>query len=197
MDIGNQDRFFESESRQVRKDWSWKDRVQLTGIWGASSSNLFATGFVRIPRKDPLGVVLHYNGVNWTPVRGEKFMRRPAGVWGTSRADIFVVGEGVHHFDGRSWHAMSTESEEEVVVPASNLPLMAVWGNSSTDVFAVAATTYSVLLHYSGTEPWREMSTGVKVPLNAVWGAGPKDVFVVGNFGTILHYEGKSCLPVR
>jgi hypothetical protein len=200
-DIGNQDRFFESESRHVRKDWSWNDHVQLTGIWGASSSNLFATGLVEIPRKGPMGVVLHYNGLNWKPVPGEKFMRSPAGVWGTSGTDVFVVGDGIHHFDGRSWHAESAESEEELTVTGPSFPLMGVWGSSSTDVFAVAGTTHrpkgSLLLHYDGTEPWREMSTGVKVALNAVWGAGPKDVFVVGNSGTILHYEGKSCLPVR
>ena len=26
--------------------------------------------------------------------------------------------------------------------------------------------------------------------LNAVWGAGPADVFAVGDYGTILHYDG-------
>jgi len=68
-------------------------------------------------------------------------------------------------------------------------PLMAVWGSSGSDVFAVGMN--GIILHYDGTS-WNAMSSGIIKYLSSVWGSSPNDVFVVGYGGAILHYGPKT-----
>ena len=65
--------------------------------------------------------------------------------------------------------------------------LIADWGNSGTDVFAVGQN--GTILHYNGTG-WTTQLAGTPNALLADWGSAAGDVFAVGEFGTILHYDG-------
>jgi hypothetical protein len=67
--------------------------------------------------------------------------------------------------------------------------LCAVWGSSSSDVFAVGYS--GTILHYDGTA-WSAMTAGTTNELSAVWGSSSSDVFAVGYAGTILHYDGSA-----
>jgi hypothetical protein len=104
------------------------------------------------------------------------------GIWGTSPADVFAVGESgsILHFDGANWDSMSSG--------VSGI-LFSVWGSSSTDVFVVGET--GVICHYDG-DSWSSMSSGVTKHLQGVWGTDNDSVFAVGNSGTIVHYDGTS-----
>jgi hypothetical protein len=111
--------------------------------------------------------------------------RAMKGVWGSSAKDVFIVGDGgtVVHYDGLSFAAMATGSDEE---------LRGVWGSSPSDVFAVGST--STVLHYDGVT-WSSMGTGPLTNyqyLYGVWGSSGKDVFAVGQTGSILHYDGSA-----
>lgn len=66
-------------------------------------------------------------------------------------------------------------------------PTEAVWGSSSSDVFAVG--DYGSILHYNGTT-WSPMASGTEEHLSGIWGSAANDVFAVGDYGTILHYNG-------
>ena len=65
----------------------------------------------------------------------------------------------------------------------------AVWGSSSSDVFAVG--WYGAILHYDGST-WSLMESGTDESLFGVWGSSASDVFAVGGSGTILHYDGST-----
>jgi len=65
--------------------------------------------------------------------------------------------------------------------------LQDVWGNSSTDVFAVGLA--GTILHYNGSV-WSIMTSPTNSDLWGVWGSNASDVFAVGDGGTILHYDG-------
>jgi len=67
--------------------------------------------------------------------------------------------------------------------------LHAVWGSSSSDVFAVGLS--GTILHYDGSS-WSTMTSGTTEGLNGVWGSSSSDVFAVGWNGTIVHYDGSS-----
>jgi len=66
----------------------------------------------------------------------------------------------------------------------------AVWGSSSSDVFA---TGYKgIILHYDGSS-WSKMSSAASIDyLYGIWGSSSSDVFAVGEGGTILHYDGST-----
>ena len=66
-------------------------------------------------------------------------------------------------------------------------PLLAIWGSSATDVFAVGSG--GTILHYNGSA-WSAMNSGTANQLSAIWGSSATDVFAVGLYGTILHYDG-------
>ena len=72
--------------------------------------------------------------------------------------------------------------------PNPNNDLSAIWGTSSSDVFAVGGL--GTILHYNG-KTWSNMSSGGTNWFYAVWGSSSSDVFVVGTDGTILHYNGQ------
>jgi hypothetical protein len=217
---GKRLRMLESGVRDVdlavrvnQRTTSEKYRLNLKGVWGTSKSNVFAVGCKEY-LTSKIGFLFHFNGVKWEHIVGQEFVNRLGGIWGTSDQDIFIVGDGIEHFDGKSWRVMPTEVDAEFGWPFAEDGqtdsryghgiLTAIWGASPSDVFAVGAAGRSagrprgaLILHYDGKGPWREMKAGTKKELTAVWGSGPEDVYAVGDYGTILHYEGKSCLPLR
>ena len=65
--------------------------------------------------------------------------------------------------------------------------LLAVWGSSGSDVFAVGER--GTILHYDGSA-WSAQESGTTLNLNGVWGSSGSDVFAVGLGGTILRYDG-------
>ena len=65
--------------------------------------------------------------------------------------------------------------------------LYAVWGSSSTDVFAVGQD--GTILHYDGSG-WTAMDSGFTYDLYGVWGSSSSDIYAVGYGGTILHCDG-------
>ncbi|RJR32759.1 MAG: hypothetical protein C4567_17965 [Deltaproteobacteria bacterium] len=73
--------------------------------------------------------------------------------------------------------------------------ISAVWGSSSSDVFAVAGG--NIILHYDGTSWTSTPAPEGAVGLRDIWGSSGNDVFAIGNNwktdkGIILHYDGIS-----
>jgi hypothetical protein len=103
---------------------------RLSGVWGSSSSDVFAIG--------EQGTILHYNGSDWSPMTSGTTSNLE-GVWGASHSDVFAVGwEGtIRHYDGTTWSAMTS---------GTGNGLSAVWGTSPSDVFAVGWE--GTILHY-------------------------------------------------
>src|SRR5712664_3366866 len=76
------------------------------------------------------------------------------------------------------------------VASPTTLSLVAVWGSSATDVWAVGnlEPQGGAMVHYDGTS-WSSVMNGTF--LNAVWGTSASDVWAVGCCGTVLlHYNG-------
>ena len=81
-----------SVSKIIRYDganWSvtWEStpgqQYQLRSIWGSSASNIYAVGNG--------GLVLHYDGSEWTPV-DIGTAENLSDIWGSSASDIYIVG---------------------------------------------------------------------------------------------------------
>jgi hypothetical protein len=73
-----------------------------------------------------------------------------------------------------------------VDVDAGGHTLRAVWGSSSTDVYA--AGDGGTIIHYDGFE-WATVLAGAADDLHALAGSGPGDVWAAGLSGTVLHYD--------
>jgi hypothetical protein len=58
-------------------------QADLTGVWGSSSSDVFAVGG---------GIILHYNGKSWSSI-SSSISNGLDSVWGSSGRDVFAVGD--------------------------------------------------------------------------------------------------------
>jgi hypothetical protein len=147
--------------------------MPLYGVWGTSSSDVWAVGWKTI---------LHFNGATWSPVTDGATWAL-FDVWGSSASDVWVVGQSYTtgsrsflHYDGTGWSAFPS--------PSVYLPT-AIWGSSTSDVWAVDEG--GTIVHYDGTN-WSSVWSGTQ-GLNAVWGTSASNVWAVGT-QTILHYDG-------
>jgi hypothetical protein len=190
-------------SRQLRKSG-----LVLRAVWGSSSTDVLAVG----ADQDSFSArVLHYDGSQWTEVRGfaagDFEVLGLESVWGSSATDVYAVGsvfDGVFdeslifHFDGTAWRRVQVTGQ---LKPS----LVDVWGSSATDVYAVGQEdedppSRGVILHFDGTT-WTPVLQRPSFAPTSVWGSSATDVFVAGFqveetdedflvFGTIFHFDG-------
>jgi len=192
-------------SRQFRRSG-----LVLRAVWGSSSTDVLAVG---ADQDSPEARVLHYDGLEWTEVRGfapgEFEVFGLESVWGSSATDVYAVGfafDGlfdtslIFHFDGTGWRRMQVNSQ---LKPS----LVDVWGSSPTDVYAVGQEdedppSRGVILHFDGTG-WTSVLQRPNFAPTSVWGSSATDVFVAGFqveeddgdfrvFGAIFHFDGAS-----
>lgn len=156
-------------------------RSDLLNIWGTSDSNLIAVG--------QAGLILHYNGDEWTKMNsGTKSILKD--VSGTSSNDVYVVGydNTLLHFDGKTWMPVEVKLESS---------LSGIWIAPTNEVFVVGEK--STILHYDGKN-WRKMNVEVEAALSGIWGSSSTDIYAVGRVGSrgiILHYNGKDWSSVE
>lgn len=126
-------------------------------------------------------MILEHEGRTWSVMPGVSnvFLRD---IWGTSKNDVFAVGDNgaVLHYDGIAWMPMQSGTQKR---------LWAVRGFSDTDVFAggewspfYGPTRYyaATVLHYDGTSWTRMESEGIG-EVNAFWATGPNQLLLAGD----------------
>lgn len=169
------------------------------GAWAGPQTVLAVGNSPHLAIGDQLGRIWRLRDGSWTlefTLFGDT-LSAFLHAWGSGETDVYAVGGGnlfgsaktpfgvIVHYDGVNWSVVSDEIEK---------PLNAVWGTSSSDVFAVGQE--GLILHFDGTR-WTRQESGVTVNLGGVWGSAPDNVFAVGGAGTILHYDGRTWMPLE
>jgi len=146
----------------------------LSGVWGTSSTEVFAVG--------AYGCIRYWNGTGWIGMTSGTTSRLSS-VWGNTGNDVFAVGSGgrIIHWDGVSWTQMDSGTTEW---------LHSVWGNSSNDVFA--AGEYGTILHWNGIS-WSSVWSGTTQDLFSGCRISPDEFLVVGKGGVILRSISPAC----
>jgi len=169
----------------------WRDAFApgtswLMNVWGPAPDALYAVG-----GRPAAGVIFRFDGSAWARVDPGLTTPLLNWVYGFSRADVTVVGNGgtVIHWDGRAWSRQPTPTTRS---------LWGVWGAAPDDLWAVGgdgvADAPPVLLHWDGGR-WRDepiptlQRSGVGAFFK-VWGTGADNVYVVGQRGVVLHRVG-------
>jgi hypothetical protein len=130
----------------------------LLGIWGASSSNVFAVG--------DGGRIVRYNGSTWTSMTAPT-TRTLARVSGTSATDVWALGDSVMlHYDGTQWATVPMTNDlaalQQPVPPAAQRQIgqpiaLALYARGPREVYA--AGQFGSIVRYDGTG-WIEVSFG-------------------------------------
>jgi hypothetical protein len=168
-------------------------------VWVSSANDVFVVGYDGASGE----LILHYNGSAWSTMsKGTTAWLN--GVWGSSGSDVFAVGAygRILHYDGNAW---SRSRPMGVGITT----LITIRGTSNKNILAVGEN--GTILHYDGNAwsvmnhewPVQPMPThadrrgmGTLPYLLGVWASSDSDAFAVGDFGTILHYDGKAWTPM-
>ncbi len=97
----------------------------LYDVWGTDENNVYAVGGVTI--NDTTYGVIHWDGNMWkgSLLRGGLFS-----VFGFSSSDIWVVGNGVAHYNGIHWEEITNDN-----VLNNNVEYTSLWGTSSNNLY--------------------------------------------------------------
>ena len=175
--------------------WSPHDTPGTTGdiedVCGNSSVDVFAVQYDSSLWGSGATLLKYITGSTWTQMTSFETDRALYGIWSSSSADIFVVGEKltIYHYNSITDTLTLMNGGEE-----TDPDLTGVWGTSPNDVFAVGDE--GAILYYNGNQ-WTFMYSGTKVLLEGIWGTSHNDVFAVGDEGTILHYNGSTWSQVN
>jgi hypothetical protein len=156
----------------------------LRGIAGASPSSLWVVG-----RE---GALLRYQPDSDEFVGGRHSSYSTLySVLAMTPQDVWAVGAGAHlsdgmvllHYDGKAWTRVDS---------ADTARFFALWGQSSSDVWAVgsAADSTGIISHYDGTA-WTPSATKPPTPLSSIHGSASDNVWAVGG-SAVMHWDGKN-----
>ena len=149
----------------------------MNGVWVVSSSQVYVVGSG--------GTIFKYDGTStWTKMDSGT-TQIINDVWAAAANKIYAVGEnGTLLFnDGssNSWTAMTS--------PGTNYDYNAVFGNSATDMYAVADSDHVV--QYDGTD-WTEMTGSGGSHLYDVWCDATDNIWVVDSAGYAFNWTGSA-----
>lgn len=133
--------------------------------WAATPTDLFVGSSYTLHR--------YFNGV-WSQSEGGGVFA----MWGSSASDIFGVGFQMARWNGSSWTYTNSPTSQT---------LRAVWGSSSSQVFA--GGDGGVLARFNGTS-WSTMTSPVTSAIRGISGSGPSFALAVTASNQVLHWNG-------
>jgi hypothetical protein len=96
----------------------------INAAWASASDDVWFVG----------SRTFHFDGTSWTCMATPS-TNQLHGVWGTSRRDVWAVGDAgtLLHFDGRTWSSVPSPTTGD---------LMSVWASGPCDVWAIGDAVY-------------------------------------------------------
>jgi hypothetical protein len=125
----------------------------------------------------------HWDGQAWRGV--DIPVSSVAGIWGNAADDVWVAGGGsVAHWNGLTWSATHDDA-------LGRFHVRDVWTDGADGVWIAGNGIYGQggsVLRFDGNGT-QMILTGQK-DVNALWGSAPDDVWLVGDYGTLHHWDG-------
>ena len=154
------------------------------GIFGISSNNITAVGNG--------GLVAHWNGSAWS------FQTRTGtgnlrAVWGgvTTQNYYAVADDGTAYINpaGAGWRSLGFS-------PANSKGLTSVFGTAPTNIWAGGNSGVVYRLSSGTTFNLPAATTGALTNFHGTWVTSPTDSYLVGDGGSVLHFDGSNWLPL-
>jgi hypothetical protein len=155
---------------QVTVDWEQPfPPAPIYEIVGFSSSDIYGVGGG--------GMILHYNGVTWSPV--ESPTREDLTSMSKAGDQLVAVGRNgtIVRFDGSTWR---TEPS------GTSAYLLSVWGNAPDTLYATG--DHGTVLRYDGTQ-WNALIAPPSQLLRCSWGTTADNYYVGAD--SLFHFDGR------
>lgn len=170
---------------------------ELTSLWGSAADDLWAVGkgglivhltddkgapawtkvIAYFPDPDPRG--------NPVPIAAQWL----TGVWGSSKDDVWIVGDGgiILHREKDVWNSTY------LITSPPRPPFTALFGTSDKDLWASGSN--GVLYHWDGK--WSQVISASFASLGGIWGSPGGTTWFVGDAGWTLNEAGGGLRDAR
>lgn len=191
------------DGRQIRSFWvnsfpgntnAILDSGQfINKLWGTSDSNLWAVG--------ERGGIIHYDGTTWHKLESGTTLDIQD-IWGargsfTGEDIILAVAANIFTSYEKEILQIKGTHVEKISTLGIAWPVDAIWFDPGWVYYTAGAGIYSRKTLAAG-ESWGGPGLSVTTFVSrALRGNHVNDVFVVGAFGDVLHYNGKSWRSYR
>jgi hypothetical protein len=164
----------------------------IVSVWASGPSDVWAG----TPQRPPFHPFLHWDGTAWSNWTGARPEGTVYGFWGFTPDDLWAVGalcpygdpfdpicvKTASHFDGSVWTVQYLGPAVHSIFER----LVAIWGNDSRDVWALAENNASY--HWDG-DRWSQVEFPEIYLCTGLWGRAKNDVFAT--CGTsVVHWNG-------
>jgi len=158
--------------------------TDLYSVWGSGPNDVYVAGASLTMR--------HFNGTQWSAVPGPTDNFAFRGIHGIDANNVVAVaGDGwMRQLRDGVWSTVDTSACNDV----SGKPYFdAVWMFDADHIVAVGSVGL-ICVRDGGV--WRRIKSGTTHSLRGVSGRAWNDIFVVGDLGTVLHYDGENWWPL-
>jgi hypothetical protein len=164
----------------------------LSGVWGTGPDDAWAVGSAHVD-------LFHWDGQSWTMVATGPPAGPGTAIWGASSSDLWIGYDGGDNdIPPSHWNGMAVASNAATSGIIHSGRVVDLWGSSSEDVWAVGCESIvdpywvdGLILHWNGIA-WDEMPSTSGGILYGVWGSRSDDVWAVGDWGAIVHWDGRA-----
>jgi hypothetical protein len=153
-------------------------------IFGISANNIDAVGNG--------GLVEHWNGSSWS-FQARTGTGNLRGVWGgvTTQNYYAVADDRTAYINpgGSGWRTLTFS-------PANSKGLQSVFGTAPTNVWVGGDSGVVYRLSSGMTLNLPAATTGTLTNFHGTWNTSPTDSYLVGDGGSVLHFDGSNWLPL-
>jgi hypothetical protein len=173
-------------SWQVDTIGTWQ--THLNCVWGNSPTDVYVGGAIRLPTRDRVYNMIHWDGLTWTSIDSfngkPNLVGEPLTMYGFGEEDLWVAGRRyagsytefpngfIAHWDGAKWQQWEFDHYSFI---------NGLWGNSSDNIYAVGQK--GLILHYDGVN-WSQMNSGTSLFLRDIHGTEGQTYIVGGSSST-------------
>jgi hypothetical protein len=173
---------------------------ELIDIWGTADDNLWAVGYEPCSLSSNCGVIVHFDGVQWSRASVDPVAPKFVSVWGSSPSDVWALGDlsaaamgtsKVVHWDGSSWKVQFEGPDRTFFNDIHGVAADDFWIVGATNFGTCGDLVCSAIYHYNGST-FVDVSAGRTASIRSVWAASSNNAWAVGVLGDILHWDGQS-----
>ncbi|MHB2148756.1 glucosyl transferase [Calditrichota bacterium LG25] len=182
---------FEKNINPVLNQFYYKT---VNKIWGTSSSDLYVVG--------NSGLIAHYDGQKWQRIES------PEGASGTEfnfhdiwsdinfysgKREILAVAS-VFEYNRQGKQVVRIENKNVSNIDTTGLPdaLQSIWFKSGRIYYIGGDGLYQKKLNTNFSKRWYKINDLPRLYKNAIRGTDINNIFVVGAYGLISHFNGKT-----
>ncbi|NUN14795.1 MAG: IPT/TIG domain-containing protein [Myxococcales bacterium] len=149
-------------------------KAALNDLWGSGPMDIWAVG--------DGGAIVHFDGASWSSAAQSPTTAKLNGIWGSGADNMYAVGQfAVVRYDGTNWLPYN--------VGLAAKDYQDVYGVDGENFWIVAKDGW--IYSFDSTKgKWKPKQLPSKNDLYGTWATTANDIWVVGEAGTIAHFDG-------